>query len=69
MGMFKRILLDENAQGVIEYGLILGLVAISAIAALLVLGPKVRDMYTISEQAVPDWVKQEVSSPSCGSGN
>jgi pilus assembly protein Flp/PilA len=37
---------DENGQGMVEYGLIIGLIAIVVIAGLLILGPKIRDLFT-----------------------
>ena len=51
--MIKRILKDESGQGMVEYGLILGLVAIAAIAALLLLGPKIATLFSTAEQAIP----------------
>ena len=37
---------DESGQGMVEYGLILALVSVAAIAALLLLGPKIADLFT-----------------------
>lgn len=37
---------DENGQGMVEYGLIIGLIAIIVVAALVVLGPKIAGMFT-----------------------
>jgi pilus assembly protein Flp/PilA len=36
---------DEEGQGMVEYGLIIALVAIIVIAALVILGPKVADIF------------------------
>ena len=36
---------DENGQGMVEYGLIIALIAIVVIAALLILGPKIADLF------------------------
>jgi pilus assembly protein Flp/PilA len=37
---------DEEGQGMVEYGLIIALVAVVAIVGLALLGPKIRDMFT-----------------------
>ena len=42
----KNFLMDEDGQGMVEYGLIIGLVALAVIGALAVLGPKIADMST-----------------------
>ncbi len=36
--MLKRFLLDESGQGTLEYGLVLGLIAMIAVGSLLLLG-------------------------------
>jgi pilus assembly protein Flp/PilA len=53
MKNFKQILKDEDGQGMVEYGLILGLIAIAAIAALILLGPKIKAIFTAANDAVP----------------
>lgn len=42
MNFFK----DENGQGMVEYGLIIALVAIAAIAALKLLAPAISNLFT-----------------------
>ena len=42
----KNFLMDEDGQGMVEYGLIIGLVALAVIGALAVLGPRIADMFT-----------------------
>jgi pilus assembly protein Flp/PilA len=37
---------DEQGQGMVEYGLIIALVAVVAIAGLIILGPKIKDLFT-----------------------
>ncbi len=37
---------DYEGQGMVEYGLILALVSIVAIAALLILGPNIADIFS-----------------------
>lgn len=42
---------DENGQGMVEYGLIIALIAIVVIAALTILGPKIAALFnTVSDQ-------------------
>lgn len=41
----KAILANEDGQGMVEYGLILGLIAIVAVGALILLGPKIAEMF------------------------
>jgi len=36
----------EEGQGMVEYGLIIALVAVVAIAGLIILGPKVASLFT-----------------------
>ena len=37
---------EEKGQGMVEYALLVGLIAIVVIAALLLLGPAIRDKFT-----------------------
>lgn len=46
MGRFYFIT-NEDGQGLIEYGLILGLVAAAVLVVLAFLGPQVADLYNI----------------------
>lgn len=36
---------DENGQGMVEYALILGLIAVAAIVIIIALGPKIKNMF------------------------
>jgi pilus assembly protein Flp/PilA len=36
---------DENGQGMVEYALILGLIAIAAVVVLVVMGPKIKGLF------------------------
>ena len=47
-----EILKDENGQGMVEYGLILGLIAVAAIAVLITLGPKVTQIFDNAETQI-----------------
>ncbi|MEI6102303.1 MAG: Flp family type IVb pilin [Eubacteriales bacterium] len=49
----KEILADENGQGMVEYGLILGLIAVAAIAVLVVLGPKIAGIFSAANSQIP----------------
>ncbi|MDP4109465.1 MAG: Flp family type IVb pilin [Bacillota bacterium] len=44
---------EEDGQGMVEYGLILGLIAVAAIAALVALGPKISDIFTNAGNKIP----------------
>lgn len=46
MKKFMNILRDENGQGMVEYGLILGLIALVAVGAVIFLGEGVTDLFT-----------------------
>ncbi len=46
MESMKNLWQDENGQGMVEYGLIIALVAVVAIAGLTLLGPKLKTMFT-----------------------
>lgn len=46
MKRFMNILRDENGQGMVEYGLILGLIALVAVGAVIFLGEGVTDLFT-----------------------
>ena len=51
---FARFLHDETAATAIEYSLILGLVAMAAVAAFTLLGQSVGDMYGVVSSNVID---------------
>jgi len=53
MSNIKKMIKDESGQGMVEYGLILGLVAVAAVAALLLLGPKISALFTTAETLIP----------------
>lgn len=52
MKKFLQMLKDEDGQGMVEYGLILGLIAIAVVGALVLLGPKVAEMFTSANDAI-----------------
>jgi pilus assembly protein Flp/PilA len=46
MEKMMRLVKDESGQGMAEYGLILALVAVVAMAGLRAMGPAIRDRFT-----------------------
>jgi pilus assembly protein Flp/PilA len=44
--LWNRIPTREAGQGMVEYGLIIALVAVVAIAGLIILGPKIADLFS-----------------------
>lgn len=46
LNKFKKLVSDEQGQGMVEYGLILALVAIVVIATLSILGPRIAQIFT-----------------------
>ncbi|MEA4890538.1 MAG: Flp family type IVb pilin [Clostridiaceae bacterium] len=53
MKNLKKILADEDGQGMVEYGLILGLIAVAAIAVLILLGPKIKGIFQSANDSIP----------------
>ena len=47
-----RIFKDEDGQGMVEYGLILGLIAVAAVAAIIILGPKITKLFSGANTAL-----------------
>ena len=45
INMLKRLWSEEEGQGLTEYGLILGLVAVAVVAALVLLGDQISDVF------------------------
>lgn len=44
--MLKRFFKDESGQGMVEYALIIALIAVAVIAAITLLGGNISDMFT-----------------------
>jgi len=42
---FNSLRKNKKGQGMVEYGLIISLISIGVIAALVILGPKIADMF------------------------
>ncbi len=50
---------EESGQGMVEYGLIIALIAVVVVVALVTLGPKIRDIFT----GVEGQIDAAVASP------
>ena len=50
----KKFLMDENGQGMVEYGLIIALVAVAAIAAVKLLAPAITNIFTAASDELDD---------------
>lgn len=48
----KNFFKDESGQGMVEYGLIIALISIAAIAALQAIGPKVLQFFNKADEAL-----------------
>lgn len=44
--MLKRFFYEEDGQGMVEYGLLVALIAVVVMGALIVLGPKIAQKFT-----------------------
>ena len=51
--MLMNWLRDEEGQAMVEYGLIIALIAIVVIAALLILGPRVAQLFNDAADSLP----------------
>ena len=51
--LVDRIVREEAGQDMVEYALVLGVIAIAGITAIIALGPKVADLWTDANDGVP----------------
>lgn len=58
MEIMKRLVVEEEGQGMVEYALIIALVALVAAVGLGTLGPKINDMF--------DAIKAKLTVPAAG---
>jgi Flp pilus assembly pilin Flp len=49
----SRIIREDAGQDMVEYALVLGVIAIAGITAIIALGPKVADLWTDANTGVP----------------
>jgi pilus assembly protein Flp/PilA len=52
MKLIKRLVKEEDGQAMVEYGLLVALIAVVVIAALLVLGPNIHDMFDKASEKI-----------------
>jgi len=52
MNSLKAMLKNKKGQGMVEYGLIIGLIAVLVIAVLVVLGPKIANLFQQVSNAI-----------------
>ena len=51
--LVSRIIREDAGQDMVEYALVLGVIAIAGITAIIALGPKVADLWTDANTGVP----------------
>lgn len=49
----KKIVTDESGTEVLEWGLVAALIVVGAIAAISLIGPKVKSIWETSNAAIP----------------
>jgi pilus assembly protein Flp/PilA len=52
MNKLKGLVVEENGQGMTEYGLVLGLIAVAAVGALVILRDEIVEMFDNAVAAV-----------------
>jgi pilus assembly protein Flp/PilA len=53
MELLKQIWSEDDGQGLVEYGLLLGIITVAAIVAILAIGPKVASYFSNSNSQLP----------------
>jgi len=48
-----RLVRDEQGQDLIEYGLLIGIITVGAIAAIIAIGPKVANYFSTLDSNLP----------------
>ncbi len=51
--LVERIVREESGQDMVEYALVLGVIAVAGLTALIALGPKVADLWNDANSGVP----------------
>jgi pilus assembly protein Flp/PilA len=52
--MLRRLFKEEEGQTLVEYGLLVALIALVVIAALMILGQKVANTFNAINKALPE---------------
>lgn len=63
LNKFKALLKDEKGQGMTEYGLVLGLIAVAVVAALILLRGHIIALFQGAETTVGDAQTQMTTTP------
>ena len=51
--LVNRIAREDEGQDMVEYALVLGVIAIAGITAIIALGPKIADLWSDANTGVP----------------
>ena len=51
--LVNRIAREDEGQDMVEYALVLGVIAIAGITAIIALGPKIADLWSDADAGVP----------------
>ena len=65
----KNFFKDESGQGMVEYGLIIALIAIAVIGALKLLSPAIEDIFGDAQKALEDSVSTNGGGGTNGGGD
>lgn len=60
---FVAFMKSEKGQGMVEYGLIIALVAIAVIAAVILLGDNIKGIFTRTSDALNSGAASTVATP------
>ena len=51
--LFTKFVREESGQDLIEYGLLIGIITVGAIASIIAIGPKVADYFNDTNALLP----------------
>ena len=52
-GAIRRFMRDDRGTETLEWGMVCGLIIIGAVAAIVLIGPKVTDMWNVVNNEIP----------------